>query len=817
MSFVQNNCMANKFITTILLSIIYTASFAQTTVNSSIRGKVFSAKDVEAVNATVMLHREKDMSIAKVAIANANGLFEFENLKQGNYIVCITNNGNKKYCSEAIAITNEKPAINLNSIVLEAADNNLREVTIETKKPFIERKMDRLVMNVENSILAAGSNVLEMLEKAPNIAVNQESGINLKGKSGVVIMIDGKPSPLAGTDIMNYLRALPATTLEKIEIITNPSAKYDAAGNAGIINIKFKKDQRLGFNGNATFTYGQGVYNKPSVSTNANYRTKKANLFGNYSYAHPIHFTKFDINKKFFKGDGNVLNTFDQSSYIVNPNSVHNIKVGTDFFINKTTVLGAMFTTSLNSNSRDGITTSNVYDAGNALQSTTATNLQHSGINNNYFGNINFKKTLDSLGQEITADADYGRYHSHINQNFSNINSGGSAQSSNVTNDQLSNIEVKSVKVDYTLPMKDNSKLEAGAKSSWVSTNSNLNFYINNGSNSVLDPTKTNNFLYKENINAAYINFSKEMGKTELQCGLRMEHTNTKGYQLTSNQSFERDYIQLFPNVSLSQKLNDHHQLTAAYSKRIDRPTYRQLNPLKVFVDPYTFVVGDPALNAVITHSYELTHTLNNKYITTLSYTKSKASITDVFSQDDSTKISYQVPANIQDFEQWNIGVTIPVAIGKWFNSNTSGSYYINNYSGPLQGGALQNNSNSWDVRNNSSFVIGKKGWSAELNAFYQSQSAWGLFTIKDLAQVSFGIQKLSRNKMSSLKLSFSDVFYSNRIAVVVKYQNMDFFTNRTWDSRTVSLAYNLKFGKSTVPRSRVRSTGIEDEKKRAA
>lgn len=809
--------MLQKLVCTLLLNAFIALSFAQTIESSGIKGKVFIAKNIEAPNASVILHWQKDMSIAKLTIANATGAFEFENLKQGIYIICITNNGCKKYCSEAITITKENALINLADIVLQPIDNNLKEVIVNTKKPFLERKMDRFVMNIESSILAAGSSVLDMLEKAPNVLVNQESGLNIKGKSGVVVLLDGKPTTIAGADLINFLKTLPASNIEKIEIITNPSAKYDAEGNAGIINIKFKKDQRLGFNGNATFTYAQGVYSKPSVSTNANYRNKKVNLFGNYSYSKPIQFTQFNINKKFFKSSGIVQDVFDQKSYIVNPSSVHNIKVGTDFFVSRRTVVGGMFTTSLNANSRDGITTSDVFDANNILATNTKTNLLHHATNNNYFGNINFKQTLDSIGQELTADIDYGKYTSDIHQNFSNVVSAGAAQSTNVTNQQASNIEVKSIKTDYTLPMQNNLKLEAGAKSSWVNTNSNLNFYINNGSSSVLDTPKTNNFLYKENINAVYVNLSKEFAKTELQLGLRMEHTNTKGYQLTSHQNFERDYVQWFPNISISQKVNDKHQLTAAYSKRIDRPTYRQLNPLKIFVDPYTFVVGDPSLNAVITYSYELSHTFKNKYITTLSYTKSKASITDVFSQDDSTKISYQTPANIQDFEQWNIGVVVPVTIGKWCVANFSGNYNINKYSGPLQGGALTNNSNSWDVRNNSSFLIGTKGWSAELNAFYQSQMAWGLFTIKDLAQVSVGVQKQSKNKMSSIKLSVSDIFLTNRIAVIVKYQNMDFFTNRTWDVRTVSVSYNLRFGKSSVPRSRARTTGIEDEKKRAA
>jgi hypothetical protein len=240
------------------------------------------------------------------------------------------------------------------------------------------------------------------------------------------------------------------------------------------------------------------------------------------------------------------------------------------------------------------------------------------------------------------------------------------------------------------------------------------------------------------------------------------------------------------------------------------------LNPFKVFVDPYTYVVGEPSLDPVLTNSFEINHTFKNKYITTLSYVRSKATITDIFTQDDVTKISYQSPANIQDFEQYNLGVNIPFGIKKWMTSNITASIYWNRYSSPLQGGQLQNDYTSWDINCTNNFVIGKKGWSAELSGFYQSKNAWGLFFIKNLAQVSCGLQKTSKNRKSILKLGLSDIFRTNHIAVIVKYGNMDFHTNRTWDARALTFSYTHRFGKSTVARARQRSSGIEDEKKRA-
>jgi iron complex outermembrane recepter protein len=221
-------------------------------------------------------------------------------------------------------------------------------------------------------------------------------------------------------------------------------------------------------------------------------------------------------------------------------------------------------------------------------------------------------------------------------------------------------------------------------------------------------------------------------------------------------------------------------------------------------------------LQPVLTNSFELNYTLFNKYIASLRYVKSKATITDVIIQDDVTKISYQTPANLQDYEQVNLGLTIPFSIKNWMNSNIIGSVYWNTYNSPLQGGQLKTDYVTWDINCTNTFVLGKKGWSAELSGFYQSSNAWGLFLIRNLAQISSGVQKVSKNKKSTFKIAVADMFYTNRIAVIVKYQNMDFFTSRTWDSRTLTLSYTYRFGKNTVARARQRNSGMEDEKRRA-
>ncbi len=792
---------------------------AQTGKKGEIKGKVNTENNKPADNATVSLLTLKDSVLIKAAVPDKDGSFDFENIKQGGYLISVSQVGYAKYFSASVVVDENNLLATLPPIYLTPSTHALTALTVEAKKPFIERKLDRLIVNVENSIVGAGGTVLNVLERSPGVSVNEEAGISLRGKQGLVFMIDGKPSPLSGTDLINYLKSVPSSTIEKIEIITNPSAKYDAAGNAGIINIVFKKDQRQGLNGNYTLSYGQGVYYKPSVAANINFRKKKWNLFGNYSIAEPKNFTKFYINRKFFDQTGATASVFDQTSFIKQPINSQNIKLGADFYATKKTVIGVMFNANVGNSTRDGFTNALITGPAGDLQYTTQSNNTFEGKNSNLFGNINFKHTFDSTGKELTVDADFGKYHSKALQDFINqyFSAGGYLTSDDrLKTDQQGTITVKSLKADYIRPLKNGAKFEAGIKTSFVKTDNDIKFFTVNGNTVTIDATRSNHFIYDENINAAYINYAKEFKKTDVQLGFRAEQTVTNGKQIATGDKFSRNYVQLFPSFFINQKLSEDNQLSFSYSRRIDRPTYRQLNPFKIFVDPYTYVVGDPSLKPVLTNSFEIDHTFKNKYITSLSYVKSKAVITDIFTQDDATKISYQSPANLQDYEQYNLGVTIPFSIKQWLNSNLISSVYWNKYTSPLQGGQLMTDYTTWDINSSNSFVIGKKGWSAELNGYYQSKQAWGLFFIKNLAQVSTGIQKTSKDKKSTFKLAMSDLFYTNHIAVIVKYQNQDFHTNRTWDSRAVTFSFTHRFGKNTVARARQRTTGVEDEKKRA-
>src|SRR3989338_8813604 len=409
--------------------------------------------------------------------------------------------GYTTYISDTFAISVDQSTITfpLISLVEETA---LEEATVVYKKPFIERYLDKIVLNVDNSIVSMGSSVLDVLTRAPGITISNGNAIVLRGKQGVRIMFDGKPSPLGGEDLINYLKTIPSANVDKIEIITHPSAKYDAEGNAGIINIKFKKDQRQGFNGSVSLSAGQGVYFKPTAATNLNFRKKKVNVFASYSFAKPDGFTRFYINRKFFDSTHAVSSIFDQNSLIKQHIQAHNTKIDLDF--------GQLQSRSLQT------FLSNYYDSIKNATYTNALRTTQSGL-----------------------------------------------------------ITVLSFKADYVHPLKKSAALEVGLKSSFVKTDNDILLYTIINGIEAYDSTRSNHFIYAENINAGYINYSKEYKKISFQLGLRAEQTRTEGDQVTSGELFERNYLYFFPSAFFNYNASEKYPLPLAYSNRIDRQNYR--------------------------------------------------------------------------------------------------------------------------------------------------------------------------------------------------------------------------------------------------
>ncbi|MEO6538633.1 MAG: outer membrane beta-barrel protein [Ferruginibacter sp.] len=810
-----------KLFTTLVFASLGLSSFAQNA--GTISGVIKDGGNQKIIDAAnISLLKTKDSSLVKVSVTDKDGNFSFENVKDGNYIVAASSIGHTKAYSKPLTINAENKSASTGMLQLIPVNKNLTEVVVTAKKQFIERKIDKTILNVDASITNAGSTALEVLEKAPGVSVDKDGNISLKGKQGVIIMMDGKPSYISGADLVNFLRNLPASNLDQIEIMTNPSAKYDASGNSGIINIKTKKNKQKGFNGSLSTTYGQGVYAKTNNSLNLNYKVGKVNIFSTLSANYRKGFQQLDINRKYSNPDKSIKAIFDQNTNSQRKNYNYNSKVGLDFYASKKTTLGIVLTGYSTPGMETGSSTSYLQNNNGIVDSiVTADRIENSKWKNGAV-NLNLRHTYDSTGREISADIDFLQYKSDKNQFFDNgiFNPDWGKKYNDVLAGELpSNIKIYSAKVDYTQPLKKGLKLETGFKSSYVTSDNNANYFnvVNDIKN--IDWDKTNHFIYKENINAGYVNFSKTIKKWGLQAGLRAENTNNQGNQfgnpdqlLHPDSSFKKSYTNLFPTTYISYNANDKNQYGFSYGRRINRPDYEDLNPFLFFLDKFTYGAGNPFLKPTYAHVFEASHTYSQIFTTTLNYSHTKDLFNETFEQKGFATIVRQ--GNFGKVNNLSLSFNAQFNVAKWWKAMvyTEGRYQ--EFKGILSNENLNIHGTNYTANINNQFSF-KKGWSAELSGFYRTKAIEGQILIHHLGQITSGVKKDVLKGKGSLKLTIRDMFGPMLVKGNINFQNTQASFSQYSDNRVASLTFNYRFGKPIKGLKNRKSGGADDEKNR--
>ena len=823
------------FMKTLFYSILALLSLNSLEINAQgkISGQIMDDKSKIVEFASVTLLKAKDSTLVKGALSDGSGSFEFEKIPSGEYLVNISQMGYKKFYTPKFSLDSDNPSVKLMNLILSEDSKQLSEVQVIAKKPFIEQQIDRTVVNVENSIVSAGATALEVLEKAPGVTVDKDGNISLKGKQNVMVLMDGKPTYMSASDLANLLRNMQSSSLEKIEIMTNPPAKYDAAGNAGVINLKTKKNQNMGLNGSATVGFGYGFYKslpKENGSLNLNYRQGKLNLFGNFSGNHRKNFQINEINRKFVE-NGKTLSGFDQVADSDKQNSSISYKMGADYFLDSKNTIGVLFN-GMRGNYIEILDNRAIIK--NSLGQQDSTSITKGNISNdwaNYSANINFKHVIDSTGKEWTADADYARYNANNNMMYrtskydlSNI----LRQTRNEDGMTESKIDIYSIKTDLVYPINKTSKFEAGLKSSYVNSNNDMRFefLVGDLNNRVLDPTRTRDFLYKENINAGYLNYSTTFKKLSIQLGLRAENTIGQG-TLKGKELLNRNYTNLFPSVFLREKLNAKHQLGLSYSRRIDRPSYEDLNPFLYFLDPYTFEKGNELLQPQYTDALELSHTFMDGITTTINYSRTNSVMTEILQQNNALKLTNVTKYNIGYVDNFGIAFSVPVPITKWWFSNTYFNLYNNHYVGEIPKvtiGAdgtestifqsLDARATTYNANTTHQFTLPKK-FSLEVSGWYQSGFIEGQLAGKPMGAVSFGIQKKMMKDKATLKLNVNDVFWTQKFRGSFVFNDVDVQIINRWESRVARVTFTYRFGNNKIKAARQRQTGLDDEKGR--
>lgn len=786
---------------------------------------ILSDQQVLLENATVELLKVKDSSLMKVALSDKSGVAEFENIPFGGYLLKASMSGRAIQYTSSFVLSSDQSQVTVSKILLQPDTKQLNNVTVTARKPFIQKLSDRIVVNVENSIVSAGSSAMDVLERSPGVNVDQNDNISLRGRSGVIIMIDNKPTAMTGSDLANYLKGLPSATIERIDIITNPSAKYDASGNAGIIDIRMKKDQRLGTNGTFTTGYGQGIYPKANAGATFNYRNKKINVFGSYNYANRVGLNHLILDRSFY--NNGIYNGGDlKDNYSKLPYHTNTTRIGADFFPNKKTIIGFVINGNFNKYDRTSSNSSVVIDPQKKDASTfesLATNNDHG---NNIVANINFKHTFDSTGKEITADLDYGSYNSgSLTRNATRYYKldGSTLQPDYILDgDQDGKLNFKTAKVDYVNPLKKGAKWEAGFKTSFVSSDNDAKFYDVSSGTPQNDVNKTNRFFYKEYNNAGYLNFSKEFKKFDIQFGLRGEHTHLKTHQVNGNVFFDSSYFQLFPSAFFNYKLKEDQTLGVSVSRRIDRPGYSQLNPFLFLIDPTTYATGSPGLLPEFTWSYELSYTMKNLNFTfgyshsTKSQNIAIAKFKDVFPNIPSEdNVTVQIPINLSSSDYYGVSVSAPLRISKWWNMINNADIYYQKFNGSLGATTLDKGKPAANIRTNNTFVL-KKGWTAELTGSVSSGGQYGFMELDPQWGVDAGLQKIVLKNKGTLRFNITDIFWTNLPKAVITYNNYIEKWHAYRETRVANLTFTYRFGNSKVQAARRRVTGSEEERQRA-
>ncbi|MES2808517.1 MAG: outer membrane beta-barrel protein [Bacteroidota bacterium] len=682
---------------------------------------------------------------------------------------------------------------------------NLKQVDIVSKTPAIEHKQGKTIVNVEASVTNVGSTVLEVLEKSPGITVDRNGGITMQGKPSVMVMIDDKLTYLSGADLNNLLSSMNSSQVSQIELITSPGAKYDAAGNAGIINIKTKKNKQQGFNGVFNTSFGMGVYPKNTNGLTLNYRIGKINTFFNYNATVLRYLTDLYAFRKYYDNNGNVISQIDQPGGYTG-NLYNNIlKTGVDYTVSEKTTIGfavggiAVSRVGGNVGTANWLSPSGVADS--AIYTTNYTNNQL----RNGSANIYLRHAI-SASNDIAADFDYLHYTTQSGQEYTNqlLKPGGYNERSR--GDIPTMIDIASGKIDHTLKVNKDITFQSGWKSSLNKTDNIASYQNLIGGNWLDDNTRNNHFLYRENIHALYTSIENKKEKISYQLGLRYELTNYNAHQygnaVQPDSAFSRQYGGFFPSGYVSYQADTVNGFTLSIGRRIDRPIFQNLNPFLSIVNKYTYVTGNPYIQPQYTWNFELSHQYKSWLTTTVSYSDIKNYFSQIFLNGATKDIILYTQGNVGHTNILGVSASVVLSPLSWWSLTGQAVYNHKRLKG-FNGNTYTTGIDQLNLNMNNQFTIGP--YTAELSGFYTTRARNDVQELLyPTGQLSAGISKPIFNKKATLKFTARDILYTNAMEGLTQFPNSTEYFILRRDSRVYTLALTYRFGKAykTIKRS---------------
>lgn len=801
-------------VTLLLVTLLCTGVRAQ----YLIRGQVQNAEGEAVAYANVALYTAADSALAKVETTDESGLFRINDVTAGTYRLSVTYLGAPELRREAFALT---ASLDLGVLTLAPAAVELAEARVTARRALVEVKPDRTVFNVQGTINAVGNTGLDLLRKAPGVTVDNNENINVLSRSGVLLYVDGRRLPLSGSDLSNYLRNLNAEEIDRIDIITSPGARYEAEGNAGIIDIRLKKAEDEGANGSVSFNGSQGRYARGSVNATGNYRNPWLNVFGNLGYA-----TSDNYNRMLFQSRQNGL-LLDEYVYAFNNNTGQSYRLGADFTLTDKQTLGVLIGGRYNDfrgRSFDGIDIYRLAEPAPRFDSTlVALTEQRNDRSQNTF-NLNYRY-VPGEDRSLNVDLDYGRFRTDNRSDQSNAYyTAAGAPLTRLFNffDTPTDIDIYTFQADYEQPLLAG-VFSAGVKLSRVRTFNTFLFYevvLDAVPERLLDDRRSNQFDYSENVYAGYV--SQQGSLTErwkYSAGLRVEVTDATG-TLTPFRAdlqeppVELNYVSLFPSAGLTYALDARagNTINLAYGRRINRPDYNVLNPFRRQLSQLSYERGNPFLSPEIVDNLELGYTHAYRYNFKLAYSHTANQVTRLLGPDDvDPRAGYVSWDNLASQRVYSLNVSAPVQVTERWNVylNASASHLYNraDYGDgatiDLQawsyGFYLQNTLNlPWDLV-------------AEVGGYFSGPGVWGgVFRYRELGALNVGLQRKFWKEQLTVKVSGNDLFYTSGWTGKSEFDGLSSSGSGSWDSRRVALSVTYSFGNERV-KSRRRQTGLQE------
>ncbi len=802
-----------KLIITIFSFIFFVFLHRPVQAQVKVYGNVTEASDKPLGGVNILLLNNSDSSLIKGTVTNAAGNFSFENVVTGRYLISISYSGFKTVFTQPVEV--KKGDVNVAGSQLVKEEKDLKTVTVEVRKPMFEQKIDRMVINVKNSITSAGGTALEVLEKSPGVIVNHQSNsISMSGKEGVRIMINGKLSQMPMDAVVQMLSGMNASNIDRIELITTPPANFDAEGNAGFINIILVTNPNKGLNGSYSLTAGYGHGYFPAGAINFNYRNKKINLFGDYS---------FTWNNQ--KQDWYFAHRSSTQGLLLENNSVtnrrpedgqQNARIGIDIQVSPKTIVGFLIggyrtKWKMEADNTLSIFKNSVADTGVSIVNHELNEWKH------YMGNVNISHTFHA-GEVLSADFDYLYYKDNNPNDYKNNYSNGSGtfigeQLTRSTKNTPLNFRVG--KIDYTFKIGKKINVSSGAKlglSKFTNDVAVENLHQNNW---LKESELTSKFHLKENIAALYTTFDiAAFTETSIKLGLRYEYTTSNlGSELRPN-IVDRKYGRFFPSVFVNRKINDNNSFNLSYSRRITRPTFKDMAPFVIFIDPYTFFSGNSALQPAFSNIYKFDYLVKH-FSFSVSYTVEDGSIANFQPTNSNNNKEILSSQNLDNTKTLNLSIAIPITITKWWNmqNNIQGNWQQINAS--YAKGPFTIEQGNYSFNSSQNFIL-PKNYSVELSEFYNSKALFGASVVRPFGMANFGIQKKCKDNKSKFRFAIEDIFNSNvfRVTTDIPSENIYSTAKLRFSYRTFKITFTHNFGKS-IKDKRDRTTASEEEQGR--